>query len=1302
MDIKLKAADRCPLTGETLTAADIQEASHRHDYNVRSLNIIASIIGFPSKRKAQIALKRVNEIGDKKSKKKYEIEKEKYTAHKLLLDLLEEDIMNAYDSVSKNAPNPEELANPSLILGGWRQVWADNGQSLITPISLQKSGTKTIRSLAGLTSRIIKKRDLLKTKKGNKIPKYVIALAPPQLVASWADSYGILNPIIERVLRQSDTNVQQTAKYHRKLSKTIGEMADFFNAITVPTDSNPNAQLNLNNGLMSYSYTNYDTGETEVSGLKGVRIAKKGKKWHNLKDYGIGDRVIITGSVPRNGELGYNFVKEDNPAGEPKWLPATSFDKDTEEIASLLSDKYSNELMYELGSGQTRYIVPRVLDLTTDETGKFLLNNEIGADLKRIKIKLTEMAASAALAEETGVGNRVPGVHTKIHKDDKGRVWEYRYMMIKQGEEGKATSGERYNLYLLDKAETQAGKRVKNGEQINFIGENLTVIDGKATKEKTSYDATELKNVMGGEGFFRSMGYNDFGKHVTKDNKPIYGSHKKQFTSFERMGQQPNEIAMEGVWKLLSEHRSVYKEAWLETSVRARKTNINRAMWDKTVRADLKRNGKSRVDNEVITEQELDDEIEAYFDELYNMGGIEHNLNRDEETGELRMPQMYAMPKKENYMPSLYSKESIVHSQLPRQITRLKNKIIEFQKAGDEEKIKQYEEGLVHLQSLINQHTGDDKPDHNIHDLSRIPGLKHITAWTNPLDVRKDGEVLTDYLNNMYSSLNRNDTTIEMLQALHHGNQIQDAKGDGLVHGAMNYMVNRVKIAYGDTSSKGMTILGNPRSYDGLGEKLNALPHDLTGGVKWDGKSAERLTKWITAPMTLYHLGGSAAVVNNTQFVNRFIRVGFKGLNRARKLLKGKLTRDDWEKYVANTGVLNILSVFEDIMLTNGDPKYNHAGLFNIAGVPIPTRNLVHFGRLLLKGRQSFIDGGKGFEETDTFLAMIEARNKGKSQQNIQNLRNANELLESIGDKKLREKRAQYYDVWTLGEDQAEKVIKQSFKNLVGEVSDQQLKKMVTWKLGWWFNELGGPGDDIFTFTKTEETLRSYTAVSAIMDAFDKGLLGDGKPEEMFMSDAAVKVARNAVYAEQFGMTPPHMGELFNGFGRAVWQYKQYPTNQVIHDYRIWKAFTDGSYDMTDSINRLTSAMIESVNPNSTAEVDQEAIQMARFLFTRATATVLGSLASTVPYIGYMLRNAGGGGGKWDISSLIRGAENPILATTFRIMTYAVIAGMGGEEDDEDLLIPFVGVPLSFLLIPVLIGTMARWSIGAISSLGED
>ena len=235
-------------------------------------------------------------------------------------------------------------------------------------------------------------------------------------------------------------------------------------------------------------------------------------------------------------------------------------------------------------------------------------------------------------------------------------------------------------------------------------------------------------------------------------------------------------------------------------------------------------------------------------------------------------------------------------------------------------------------------------------------------------------------------------------------------------------------------------------------------------------------------------------------------------------------------------------------------------------------------------------------------------------------------------------------------------IIEKRLRALMGDMAEAKIKKWVTWKLSWWFDEVGGPGKEVFTFTEGEKTLRSMTVLMALVDAQKRGILpGDyndllnGEGLDVMTSDLAKKIGRDAVYNTQFGMTPMYLGEGFNGLGRLIFQYKQYPTLQTIFDWQTIQKFADGNNGKIDGAARIKNALFEmskqawvkdkskKYNPKS-PDIDHEAIAMLRFVFTRATASLVGSLISVVPFLGRMMRSMGNTG-----FGMIRSGESPAL-----------------------------------------------------------
>ena len=63
-----------------------------------------------------------------------------------------------------------------------------------------------------------------------------------------------------------------------------------------------------------------------------------------------------------------------------------------------------------------------------------------------------------------------------------------------------------------------------------------------------------------------------------------------------------------------------------------------------------------------------------------------------------------------------------------------------------------------------------------------------------------------------------------------------------------------------------------------------------------------------------------------------------------------------WDRIIEKTGVLNLMTMFQDIMLQGGEAEWNQSGFLAMGALgPIPGRNMVEWYRLLSKGRDSFI-----------------------------------------------------------------------------------------------------------------------------------------------------------------------------------------------------------------------------------------------------------------------------------------------------------------------------------------------------------
>ena len=631
------------------------------------------------------------------------------------------------------------------------------------------------------------------------------------------------------------------------------------------------------------------------------------------------------------------------------------------------------------------------------------------------------------------------------------------------------------------------------------------------------------------------------------------------------------------------------------------------------------------------------------------------------------------------------------------QIQAIQLKMQSAKEVKDLKRVEILEQGLERLSQTLKDMS---KPNNSDKKYSSVAALKHITSWTNQVKRRKDGDIFQEYLENSYRNIHRNEIIVDLLEATNVYADNQMPKG------TTEYLVNRIKMAFNDSDTRASTIFGNKGGHQRTADWINNnIPSWMRGGTIQTAESAERLTKYFTIPSTAKYLGMEGAAGNQTQILNKIIQVGFRTAHKAYKLSKNRPNLV--KKAVENSGVLNVLNMFSDIMSIDGDTKWNDF-LFlpkqipGIGGAPNPFQ-VVPFINILRKGRKSFINSKN--DDTDRMLVIMQLRKKGVSRAAIREMQDLRKMKKMIGQKALESQRGAFFDFYTLDKEQSEEMVEKRFKALVGTLADVKLKQWVTWKLSWWFDEVGGPGKDFFTFTEGEKKLREFTVVMALVHAMDKGSLPadydtvlNAAPTEamdsILLSDHAAKIARDAVYNTQFGMTPMYLGEGFNGIGRLIFQYKQYPTLQTIYDYQTFKKFTDGNYGTADGIQRLVTAAYDAgkrslsydksktYDPKS-SEIDHEALAMLRFIFTRMIASVIGTAISVVPFMGRMLRGNG-----TTAFGILRSGESPILGLAFRTLVWASIIGMNSDDDDSEGAIEDLFGQFKFLLLPVLISSL--------------
>jgi hypothetical protein len=192
-------------------------------------------------------------------------------------------------------------------------------------------------------------------------------------------------------------------------------------------------------------------------------------------------------------------------------------------------------------------------------------------------------------------------------------------------------------------------------------------------------------------------------------------------------------------------------------------------------------------------------------------------------------------------------------------------------------------------------------------------------------------------------------------------------------------------------------------------------------------------------------------------------------------------------------------------------------------------------------------------------------------------------------------------------------------------------------------------------------------------------------------------MARNAVYATQFGMNQLYLGEMFGGAGKSGLQFKSFPYQQVIRDFNTFDMFMKGSGgiwgvgDMTARLIRTQGQIMSDLfrvwmgdktykfSPGR-ENIDQEARSLIRILGTRTMASIIVAFTEIGGLVAGVARIATGRTG----FGMMRSMENPIFGLLIRYLMFMAFFA-GDWDDDEDEKIKQFLEDISRLLIPVFV-----------------
>ncbi len=1040
-----------------------------------------------------------------------------------------------------------------------------------------------------------------------------------------------------------------------------------------------------NKGMDAFIGHLYDVGNLTINnmGLDGISAELNDKKRTKVK---------VVNSFMRGGETGRLWYVVEDVDGNKKEIPADKLSIDSSEIKQAVVDKFKTEFFNDIMHGQARKLVMKTIPTKTIvNKNKVTIGNP----------------AYRAFRRSDGDGKKLDEIlsilKAGLHADNVFTVdaagFEYTYAMIKSSEQAH---GEQYNVYLLSKRSEETDEHTMFIDK-GYGQEEYDIInaDGALTHFTDGWFKSNEQAVKIGIPFIER----DEKGNIVKISENTDAAGKRVFDNFERIEKQPPNEVFEGIIDVPESQLEFYKNIWgavLETR------GTYSILKDEIVRmasSELQR--RRKVDLELRREMARQgmpkEQRQAMLDTIYAIGGIKTYTWTDG-SGQLHTLNSQFRHKEENYSPVMWHQKDI-DDMLMENYHKL-NKQAEDTALTDDE-LDIINEQIAHFKELIyglDEDEVDDSKIRAIRDSARALTTKNRVLWTDDTLRRKDSQVAKDHLFQTFTNLHSNRLTTDLIESV--GNIIKtippnlmdefyDGRGNDV--GLINYGINRVKIAQGDVDTESVM------SYTKTAEFFNSLPFT---GDNHDAESVRKLTLVINGLMTMRYLGTSGAMGNLTQTMNDFIRFGGTFLSKA----FGKLNDPKWKDIIANTGVLNIVSMFNDIMLPgNEELKFGDQG-FSMLGdaispIPIPTRNLFNWAKILNLSRLKFADyKNKDFDSLIMRMITMEHINT-QQRKDLEYVQEMKRWIDNNKEQLVREKKGQLYDFATLTEEQqnnSPELVEERMQKMLGKIADDKFRKMVSWKLSWFWG-----GDSIkkwTTFTGTEETLRKLSVIMSLSFAGESGILGSSATnadgvQPMYYTNEAVKIARNTVYATQFGMNQIYLPEVWEGIPRALLQYKSYPMFQMLHDANVWGSFTKGNKGLIDGMSRLLKGSESAVKERfdklfrgkqpvlqlQDGTVDRDASMALRFLMTRFMASIIGTGLSVIPFVNFIARRVGFG----VPLQMIKSAENPAVAISMRIAAWSLLLALYGDDDDDKLLTG-AGRSILFLTTPVLLMTIFR------------
>ncbi len=1019
------------------------------------------------------------------------------------------------------------------------------------------------------------------------------------------------------------------------------------------------------------THDNFDSHMTELFNLGKMKINKDslmdGISIFLNEDMVEGNENKIKRYTVIDGEYSGGILRriEVENGGKKRWIPLTDvYTDDGVDVSRFLQkkvkEKYKYEFLNELLEGEVREVVANTLDVVKENPAYYKKRVDYFLNLHNSFLKQY---------------NRSPIMQKKKIVLG-GHTFEMEYIFVEEegfykdnyDENGKIRGKRKYKHAKRHVAIPVSlyNKRSKKKYKLHGAKNLNEVISDLYPNILESESGAELNNVLFGAiepGFYKATddGSYNLGKGKGKVNTNRYTNHK-------RMENQPN-------MSLLSSQSIGDKEfIGMDKFAVGTKKELDGVM---VKSMDLTKNQEALLkqaitdidgtglDNDFIEELKVGLNMRMQF--YVDRSGEAQFLN-----GGMQMLEL-------DYFPSMYD-DFVLYDAHMEAVADLEQRILQVDEDKHPGQKKALQEELDYFSTMFDI----SQEGKAVAMEKKLKHGKRRQAWTPKRKRMKNSSVLPSYIEKFSNTIVYNNKAAQLvidIKKLHD----KFAEKDGERY---RYMANLLLDQLKAETGRADIDAGVGRFVYSFARFTEAIQGVLPGVTE---ESVVEKVRQIGGFINGMLLGRPGAPLNNRgQIANPILEYGVDIYSSAMEALAPDANgnRDvNVQRMLELSGVTNVIETFNRALFkVGGRENYSESVIQTATGLPI--KSGVKFAKLLFKSKKAFK------EETlrGTSKDIVEFRN------------NLKKLFIDIGyqDARLEEQINHaldaYWEIQNLSETVPDKkkaeFIEKQFGIFYGKLQKAQFRDMVIFRLAY----SPDPNDKAFNFKSSEETVREITAVMAVLNAArDKTLIGVKEKEggiydtkAAFTTATAIGIAREAVDIHAFTFSASSANRMMRGMGMSLFQFKNYPYNQYIHDMRMFTRLKAGSDDMTDMASRLWMIKGEVFkNESLLNSKDRDALVFARMLTLRTGVAMISQYTfiwkqlNKIPFFNEMVDTIIGGQLRGDlVRGVAGGLGNPVYTTVIRGLL--AIPATAIEDDNEDAGDWFLSL-LWYSILPVVL-----------------